>query len=130
MVNTRSGICEDFELSLPWFSSLLWLTLLPMQKRQIQIGRPVGTTTYEEAPAVAFGAAVREERAKQGIGQEMLSDLSGIDRSHIGKIERGEHMPTLALILKISRALKCSAAHLMTLTESKLAKAATAKSVS
>lgn len=40
----------------------------------------------------------------------------------MGKIERGEHVPTLPLILKIARALKCSSAHLMELTEAKLAK--------
>ena len=42
----------------------------------------------------------------------------------MGKIERGEHVPTLPLILKIARALKCSSAHLMTLTEAKLAESA------
>ena len=36
----------------------------------------------------------------------------------------GEHVPTLPLILKIARALKCSSAHLMTLTEAKLAESA------
>lgn len=46
----------------------------------------------------------------------------------MGKIERGEHVPTLPLILKIARALKCSAAHLMALTEAKLAETAPPKS--
>lgn len=92
-----------------------------MQKRSIQRGRPTGTTTYEAEPAIAFGAVVREERANQGIAQEMLANLAGIERSHMGKIERGEHMPTLSLILKIARALKCSPAHLMKLTEDRLA---------
>ena len=45
----------------------------------------------------------------------------------LGKIERGEHVPTLPLILKIARALKCSSAHLMALTEAKLAEAAPSK---
>ena len=98
-----------------------------MQKRVIQRGRPTGTTTYEAAPAIAFGKAVREERISQGIGQETLAHLSGIERSHMGKIERGEHVPTLPVILKISRALKCSGAHLMALTEAKLAEAETTK---
>jgi len=92
-----------------------------MQKRSIQRGRPTGTTTYEAEPAIAFGAVVREERTNQGIAQEMLANLAGIERSHMGKIERGEHMPTLSLILKIARALKCSSAHLMKLTEDRLA---------
>ncbi|SON97535.1 hypothetical protein XFF6992_460062 [Xanthomonas citri pv. fuscans] len=38
--------------------------------------------------------------------------------AHMGKIERGQHMPTLALILRISIALNDSAANLMTATES------------
>lgn len=99
-----------------------------MQKRAIQRGRPTGTTTYEAEPAIAFGAAVREERASHGIAQETLAHIAGVERSHMGKIERGEHVPTLPLILKISRALQCSAAHLMALTEAKLAKPTTTKS--
>ena len=50
--------------------------------------------------------------------------MAGIERSHMGKIERGEHVPTLPFILKIARALKCSSAHLMTLTEAVLAESA------
>ena len=64
---------------------------------------------------------MREERTDQGIAQETLAPLAGIERSHMGKIERGEHIPTLPLILKIARALKCSSAHLMAAMEAKLA---------
>mmetsp|Transcript_26302 Transcript_26302/g.62407 ORF Transcript_26302/g.62407 Transcript_26302/m.62407 type:complete len:149 (-) Transcript_26302:1387-1833(-) len=112
------------ELSLTWFISEPCPTLLLMQKRPIQRGRPSGTTTYEAEPAIAFGAAVRHERTSQGIAQETLAHMAGIERSHMGKIERGEHVPTLPLILKIARALKCSSAHLMALTEAKLAEPA------
>lgn len=88
-----------------------------MQKRIARRGRPPGTTTYEAEPAQAFGKAVRATRVEQGIAQEELAALAGIERSHMGKIERGEHMPTLALILKISTALKVTAADLMAITE-------------
>jgi len=98
-----------------------------MQKRPIQRGRPTGATTYEAEPAIAFGAAVREVRADQGIAQETLAHIAGIERSHMGKIERGEHTPTLPMILRIARALKCSSAHLMALTEAKLAEPAPPK---
>jgi len=91
-----------------------------MQKRSIQRGRPAGATTFEAEPAQAFGAAVRALRTDQGVAQETLALLAGIERSHMGKIERGEHMPTLAIILKIARALGCSSADLMTATESRL----------
>ncbi len=91
-----------------------------MQKRAIQRGRPTGATTFESAPALAFGAAVRATRTEDGIAQETLAHLAGIERSHMGKIERGEHMPTLALVLKIARALGRSAGELMLETEARL----------
>lgn len=91
-----------------------------MQKRPIQRGRPTGATTFEAEPARAFGAAVRAARTEDGIAQETLAHLAGIERSHMGKIERGEHMPTLALVLKIARALGRSAGELMLETESRL----------
>ncbi len=81
-------------------------------------GRPVGATTYEAEPAIAFGKAVRAARIAREISQEELATLAGIERSHMGKIERGQHMPTLALILRVSIALNDSAANLMTATES------------
>ena len=89
-----------------------------MQKRSIHRGRPAGATTYDAELAQAFGAAVR------GIAQESLANLAGIERSHMGKVERGEHMPTLAIIFKIASALECSTAVLMSEAESQLAAAA------
>ena len=94
-----------------------------MQKRTVQRGRPAGATTFDAELALAFGAAVRALRLERGVAQESLAHLAGIERSHMGKVERGEHMPTLAIILKIARALGCSAADLMTATESRLAAA-------
>ena len=91
-----------------------------MQKRTIQHGRPAGTTTFEVAPARAFGAVVRALRTEEGIAQETLAHLAGIERSHMGKIERGEHMPTLVLVLKIARALGRSAGELLIETEAQL----------
>ena len=91
-----------------------------MQKRTVQRGRPVGSTTYEREPALAFGQAVRAARMEQGMAQEELAALAEIERSHMGKIERGEHMPTLALILRIAAALNRSAAALIAATEENL----------
>lgn len=91
-----------------------------MQKRAVQRGRPAGTKTFESAPAKAFGAAVLAARTEDGIAQEDLANLAGIERSHMGKIERGEHAPTLVLILRISRALGRSAGELLLETEARL----------
>lgn len=88
-----------------------------MQKRLVQRGRPKGTTTYEAAPAIAFGKAIRSTRLEQGISQEGLAHLAGIERSHMGKIERGEHLPNLALIFRLARALNRAPGDLINLTE-------------
>ena len=95
-----------------------------MQKRPVQAGRPAGATTFDAELAQAFGAAVRALRSGQGMAQEALAHRAGIERSHMGKIERGEHMPTLAIIFKIASALECSTAVLMSEAESQLAAAA------
>ena len=91
-----------------------------MQKRSVQPGRPAGAKTFDDVPAKAFGAAVRAARTAQGVAQETLAGYVGVERSHMGKIERGEHLPTLVLVLKIAAALRCSAAELMTATEAGL----------
>lgn len=91
-----------------------------MQEQTIPRGRPKGATSFEAEPAKAFGVAVRSIRTVQGVAQETLASLAGIERSHMGKIERGEHMPTLSIILKIAKALGCSASELIKETENGL----------
>src|SRR3546814_2427051 len=64
--------------------------------------------------------AVRTARTELGTAQETLAHLAGIERSHMGKIERGEHMPNLAIILRIAKALNSSASELIAATEKNL----------
>ncbi len=91
-----------------------------MQKQPVQRGRPVGSTTHDAELAQAFGAAVRALRIERGIAQETLANQANVERSHMGKIERGEHAPTLAVVFKIAKALGCSTTVLMTATEQHL----------
>jgi transcriptional regulator with XRE-family HTH domain len=53
----------------------------------------------------ALGRAVRARRKACGLSQEALADAAGIDRSHMGKIERGERNVTLLNVVKIAAAL-------------------------
>ena len=71
-------------------------------------GRPKGTKSFDPAPAIAFGKAVRERRLQIGISQEELANRAQVERSHMGKIERGEHMPNFVLILRLANALQIS----------------------
>ncbi|ERY33676.1 hypothetical protein Q066_05094 [Pseudomonas aeruginosa BL12] len=51
-------------------------------------------------------------RTENGVMQETLAHLAGIERSH-SKVERGKHAATLVLIFKIAGALECNTAALM-----------------
>lgn len=37
-----------------------------------------------------LGEVIRAERGRRGLSQETLADLSGLSRTHVGEIERGE----------------------------------------
>lgn len=54
---------------------------------------------------IPFGCAVRKFRQSQGISQEELAGLCGLDRTYIGGIERGERNVGLVNIQRISNAL-------------------------
>lgn len=62
---------------------------------------------------VRLGAAIRARRAQMGISQEALADAAEIDRSHMGKIERGERNVTFLNICRIAKALQCKPSHLL-----------------
>lgn len=59
----------------------------------------------EQKQALAFGIVVRRLRQERELSQEALAMIAGIDRAHMGKIERGEHMPTLGIVFRIACAL-------------------------
>lgn len=60
---------------------------------------------------VEFGAKVRLARTNKQISQEKLGELSGLHRTYIGMIERGEKNITLLNIQKISQALELPISH-------------------
>lgn len=65
----------------------------------------------------AFGAAVRETRARRGLSQEELGFRSDLHRNYVGAIERGEINPTFRVLLKLSRGLVTPLSALITLYE-------------
>jgi transcriptional regulator with XRE-family HTH domain len=62
------------------------------------------TTERNTTVAADFGAGVRERRLSRGWSLERLSSVSGVSRSMLSEVERGEASPTLALALAIARA--------------------------
>lgn len=63
---------------------------------------------------VLLGEGIRAVRQRAGMSQEALADASGIDRSHMSRIERGKRNVSFLNICRISDALDCKPSDLMT----------------
>jgi len=61
---------------------------------------------------VAFGRAVREARVQHGISQEELASRSGMHRTYVGGVERGERNLSYANLLRLAEALGLSLSEL------------------
>jgi transcriptional regulator with XRE-family HTH domain len=66
-----------------------------------------------EQLSAAFGDKLRAVRLSKGIQQEKLAWIAGIDRSYVGKIERGETKITLEKAYMLARALECDIIELL-----------------
>lgn len=62
---------------------------------------------------IALGEAIRLARKKQGISQEKLALMAEIDRSYIGRVERGDNNVAILTLLKIAQALNVGLKDLM-----------------
>jgi transcriptional regulator with XRE-family HTH domain len=60
-----------------------------------------------------LGNRIRARRRELKLSQEDLGDLSGLHRTYMGHLERGEVNPSLLNILKVAAALKVDAADLV-----------------
>ena len=66
----------------------------------------------EPDPGKRFGNTVVRLRRAKGISQEELAFRSGIHRSYIGVIERGEKSPSIDTIMKVAKGLDVSVGEL------------------
>lgn len=76
------------------------------------VQRVSGTASQHDI-LVRLGQAVRARRVGLELSQEALAHLSGIDRSHMGKIERGERNVTILNIERVAAALQTTPSKLL-----------------
>ncbi len=62
----------------------------------------------EGKQAAAFGRAIYQLRIKAELSQEELSFQSGLGRSYVGVLERGEKEPCLGVMFRLAKALNSS----------------------
>lgn len=73
----------------------------------------VSGKTDKDQDLARLGAAIRTRRLAQELSQEVLAGLAEIERSHMGKIERGERNVTLLNVIRIARAIGCRPSELL-----------------
>jgi transcriptional regulator with XRE-family HTH domain len=72
----------------------------PINGHDRRLARP--SPSHSGSPALtALGEAIRAARIERGLPQEALAYETGLDRSYVGGIERGEHDLTLVNPLRI-----------------------------
>lgn len=69
------------------------------------VGSDTRSEFNEKAMAWYYGEILREKRKEMNLTQQQLSERTGLKRSYISRIERGETDMQLSSLLRISRAL-------------------------
>jgi transcriptional regulator with XRE-family HTH domain len=67
----------------------------------------------QDRSLVALGNAIREIRLSKDISQEKLALLAEVDRSYVGRIERGDNNVALLTLQRLADALDVTVAKLM-----------------
>lgn len=68
-------------------------------------------------PKILFGRRLAELRRRKGWSQETLSLESGVERSCLGGVERGQHDVALLNICRLAEALDVPAGELFAFSE-------------
>ena len=66
-----------------------------------------------EANAPLIGPVIQRQRKARGLSLEKLATLSGVSKSMLSQIERGQANPTFAVLWSLTRALKIEFADLV-----------------
>lgn len=74
---------------------------------------PNPSRNRQDPVLVALGAAIRRVRLSKGISQEKLALLAEVDRSYVGRVERGDNNVAVLTLSKLALALDMTMAKLM-----------------
>lgn len=66
-----------------------------------------------EQLAVALGQQIRAKRKQKGFSQDRFALAAEVDRSYMGRVERGEANITVEKLYRFAKVLDCSPADLL-----------------
>jgi transcriptional regulator with XRE-family HTH domain len=73
---------------------------------------PNPSGSRQSAPLVALGNAIRQTRKRKGISQEQLALMAEVDRSYMGRVERGDNNVAILTLAKIAKTLGVAVAEI------------------
>jgi transcriptional regulator with XRE-family HTH domain len=74
---------------------------------------PNPSKNRQDPQLVALGVAIRRARLERGLSQEHLALQAEVDRSYLGRVERGDNNVAILTLIKIAGVLGHSASSLM-----------------
>lgn len=63
---------------------------------------------------VELGSTIRRARIERGIAQEMLALMAEVDRSYVGRVERGDNNIAILTLEKLAHAMGMTITELVT----------------
>lgn len=76
-------------------------------------GVPNLSSNRQDPILVSIGQTIRRVRLEREVSQEQLALLAEIDRSHLGRIERGDNNVAILTLARIAKVLGLSLKELM-----------------
>ena len=67
----------------------------------------------QDPTLIALGDAIRRARIEKGISQEKLALIADVDRSYVGRIERGDNNVAILTLARLGKALGMSLCEIM-----------------
>lgn len=74
---------------------------------------PNASRRRQDPALVALGEAIRRLRLAKNISQEKLALLAEVDRSYVGRVERGDNNVAVLTLARIAQALNVTVAKLL-----------------
>jgi len=74
---------------------------------------PNSSSQRQHPSLIALGDALRRRRLERGISQEELAFQAQVDRSYVGRVERGDNNVAILTLLKLAHSLELTMKELM-----------------